>query len=278
MVEARVFPELPLWRWVLGAACAFAVGMAKTGVPGLGILVVPLMVLTVGDARQSAGWLLPLLCTADLFAVVYYRRHARTRRLFYLAPWVLIGMAAGSFALGASERYLRPLVGAIVLAMIALHLRRRRAAAAATPADVPAERGADPGAPAVPPTPAALGRDRMGQAVGFGVVAGFATMVANAAGPVMNLYLLAQRLPKHEFIATGAWFFLVINLSKLPVYRAHGLIGARSLLFDLVLVPAVVTGALSGRAIFDRLPQRGFELIVLSLTTLAALLLLAPRG
>ena len=261
-------PDLPLWRWALGALCAFGVGMAKTGVPGLGILVVPLMVLAVGDARQSAGWLLPLLCTADLFAVVYYRRHAQTRRLFHLAPWVLVGMAAGALALSASERYLRPVVGLIVLAMIGLHLRRRRAAAAA----------ADPDATAIVPDATAVAPERISQSVGFGVVAGFATTVANAAGPVMNLYLLAKRLPKQEFIATGAWFFLVINLSKLPIYAGYRLIGLRSLLFDLVLLPAVVGGALLGRSLFARLPQRAFEVIVLSLTTLAALLLLLPRG
>jgi uncharacterized protein len=271
-----LLPELPLSRWALGALCAFFVGMAKTGVPGLGILVVPLMVLAVGDARLSAGWLLPLLCTADVFAVLYYRRHAQTRRLFSLAPWVLAGMGAGALALAAREQLLRPLVGIIVLAMIGLHLRRRAIAAAATNAP-------GPGLPDAtsPPAPAANGeppRDSIGHAATFGVVAGFATMVANAAGPVMNLYLLAKRLPKQEFIATGAWFFLVINFSKLPVYRAHRLISAQSLLFDLVLVPAVVGGALLGRSLFERLPQRAFEVIVLALTTLAALLLLVPRG
>ena len=56
--------------------CAVFVGIAKTGVPGLAILVVPLMVFVAGDARQSAGWLLPILCTADVFALYYWRRHA----------------------------------------------------------------------------------------------------------------------------------------------------------------------------------------------------------
>jgi uncharacterized protein len=276
-----VFPDLSPAQWTLGAACAFAVGLAKTGVPGFGILVVPLMVLAVGDARQSAGWLLPLLCIADVFAVAYYRRHAQTRQLFHLAPWVLVGMGAGALALGAEERYLRPVVGVIVLAMIGLHLRRRKLAAVAAATDT-APAAPVAGAPSTAPT-AALATapappERVSQAAAFGVVAGFATMVANAAGPVMNLYLLAKRLPKHEFIATGAWFFLIINFSKLPVYRAHGLISARSLLFDLVLLPAVVGGALSGRSVFGRLPQRLFETIVLSLTALAALLLLMPRG
>ena len=81
---------------MLGAACAFFAGIAKTGLPGIGILIVPLMVLVVGDARQSAGWLLPVLCSADVFAVLYWRRHPAAKRLFALAPWVLAGMAGGA--------------------------------------------------------------------------------------------------------------------------------------------------------------------------------------
>jgi uncharacterized membrane protein YfcA len=95
-------------------------------------------------------------------------------------------------------------------------------------------------------------------------------------GPVMNMYLLAKRLPKDEFIATGAWFFLVINLTKVPVYAAQGLIGARSLTFDLLLLPCVVAGSMVGRRVFARIPQRAFEIVVLALTSLAAIALLAP--
>src|SRR5512142_1912458 len=89
-------PELPAWRWMLGATAALLAGVAKTGIPGMGILAVPLMVLAVGDARRSAAWLLPLLCVADVVAVVSYRRHAHARRLFALLPWVLVGMGAGA--------------------------------------------------------------------------------------------------------------------------------------------------------------------------------------
>ena len=113
--------------------------------------------------------------------------------------------------------------------MIALRWLRGRGAAAA----------AEAAAPGRPP------RDRWWQAAGYGASAGFATTVANAAGPVMNLYLLARRLPKHDFVATGAWFFFVVNLMKLPIYAFHGLIGRRSLLFDLALAPAVVAARCS---------------------------------
>ena len=246
-----------LGRFALAALAGLLIGVAKTGIPGFGILAVPLMVLAVGDARHSAAWLLPLLCLADLFAIAAYRRHAHARRLFGLLPWVLGGIGAGAITLAAPERALRLLVAAIVIVMIALRWLRGRGAGVAEAA-----------ATEVPP------RDRWWQAAGYGASAGFATTVANAAGPVMNLYLLARRLPKHDFVATGAWFFFVVNLVKLPIYVGHGLIGRRSLLFDLALAPAVVAGALLGRVVLRRMPQAIFDKLVMALTVGAAALLL----
>jgi uncharacterized protein len=239
-------PSLSPLQWSLGAISAFFVGIAKTGVPGLAILVIPLMVLTVGEAKQSAGWLLPMLCTADVFAVVYWRRHAEARQLFSLAPWVLAGIAAGAAALFLSERVLRPLVGVIVLVMLGAYLIRK------------------------------LRRDSLNSAphpVVYGVTAGFATTVANAAGPVMNLYLLSKRLPKEQFIATGAWFFFLINLTKIPIYLWHHLITPQSLAFDAAVAPAVFCGAVTGRWLVDRIPARLFEALVVLLTAVSTLLL-----
>jgi uncharacterized membrane protein YfcA len=247
-------------RFALAALAGLLIGVAKTGIPGFGILAVPLMVLAVGDARHSAGWLLPLLCLADLFAIAAYRRHAQARRLFGLLPWVLAGIGLGALTLAAPERSMRLLVAAIVIVMIALRWLRGRHS---------------PDAQAAAPAPAAA--DRWWQAAGYGTSAGFATTVANAAGPVMNLYLLARRLPKHEFVATGAWFFFVVNLVKLPIYAGHGLINQRSLAFDLALAPSVVVGALLGRVLLHRLPQATFDRLVMALTVCAAVLLLVQR-
>ncbi|MCE5310619.1 MAG: sulfite exporter TauE/SafE family protein [Acidobacteriales bacterium] len=240
-----MFPHLAVWQWLLGAFCALAVGIAKTGVPGLGILVVPLMVLTVGDARFSAGWLLPMLCTADIFAVILWRRHAAASKLFSLAPWVAAGMILGAAALALPESILRTIVGAIVLLMMFAYLYRRRRGDERIPAH---------------PAP-------------FGVAAGFATTVANAAGPVMNLYLLGKRLTKEEFVATGAWFFFLINLTKLPIYAGHGLFSRTSLLFDAAMVPMIVVGAAAGRWLVNQMSPRIFEVLVIVLTFISTLLL-----
>src|SRR5688572_17293876 len=149
-------------RFALAALAALLIGVAKTGVPGFGILAVPIMVLAVGDARHAAGWLLPLLCVADLAAIAVYRRHAQGRRLAQLAPWVLGGIGVGALTLAAPERSLRLLVAAIVIVMIGLRWLRGRGPVAHDAATPPAA-------------------DRWWQAAGYGVSAGFATTVANAA-------------------------------------------------------------------------------------------------
>lgn len=265
-------PDLALGRWLLAALAALFVGIAKTGVPGFGTLAVPLMVLAVGDARLSAGWLLPLLCVADLFAVAFYLRQSYARRLMALLPWVLAGMALGALALGAPEWVLRPTVAVVVLAMIAVRwVRTRGALFSDSRAPSGSRSSSDVPADASPPP-----STRLNSAV-YGGSAGFATTIANAAGPIMSLYLLAQRLPKDEFVGTGVWFFLIVNLCKVPVYVGHGLITARSLTFDAVLLPAVVLGAVLGRVLLRRLSQGRFERVVLALTVLASALLLIPR-
>jgi uncharacterized membrane protein YfcA len=179
---------------------------------------------------------------ADVFAVVYWRRHAAASRLFSLAPWVVAVVIGGAVALSLPESGVRLLVGAIVGTMLLIYFRRRL---------LPAGRE-------VPVHPAP-----------YGIAAGFATTVANAAGPVMNLYLLSKRLPKEEFVATGAWFFFIINLAKVPIYAGYGLFSVWSLSFDALMFPAVMGGALTGRWLIHRIPNRLFEILVVVLTALS---------
>ena len=238
-------PDFAPWQWLLGALSALAIGLAKTGMPGLGSFVAPLMVLTVGDARYAAAWTLPILSTADVFAVLFWRKHADARKLFSLVPWVAAGMIGGAFALSLSEYTLRRVIGCLVIFMLVVYIARKR--------------------------------NPQGQVAGrpsfYGIVAGFASTVANAAGPVMNMYLLSRKLPKEQFVATGAWFFLVINLAKIPIYSWHHLFSSKSLIFDLFMVPAVVCGAFAGLWVVHRVPQRVFDVMIFALTGISAVVL-----
>ncbi len=247
-----MFPNLAIWQWTLAAFCAFNIGMAKTGVPGLGILAVPLFVLAVGDARLSAGWLLPILLMADLFAVVAYRRHPAAKNLFGLLPSVVVGLATGAFVLSYPERIIRPLLGAIVLLILILFLLRRRG---------------------IDLTPA----NSRWHSPFYGAVAGFATMVANAAGPIMNIYMLTKGLKGEAFVATGAWFFFLVNLSKIPVYTAQHMMSWQSLAFDVALAPPTIAGAILGRKVLAKLPEHVFVNTVIVLAFAATIALMIPR-
>jgi hypothetical protein len=200
----------------------------------------------VGDARLSAGWLLPMICIGDLWALFYWRKRASFPILRELAPWAALGLALGAAALTLPERILRPAVGAIILGMLAIYLRRRFSSA-----------GLSAGAP-----PAL-----------YGSAAGFASTVANAAGPVMNLFLFSRGLAKEQFVATSAWFFFVVNGVKLPIYGWHGLISRESLLFDAWMAPILGIGAVTGRWVLHRIPPKWFEIVVLTLTVASTLLL-----
>lgn len=237
-------PDLAAWQWLLGGFAALLIGVAKTGVPGIGAFIVPLLVITVGDARYAAAWTVGILITGDIIAVVYWHRHAQVRTLLSLIPWVAIGMAGGAWALALSEVTLRRMVGVIILMMVLLSLLQphRRVVAG--------------------------GHNSL-----YGIPAGFATTVANAAGPVMNLYLLSKRLPKEQFVATAAWFFLIVNVSKIPIYSGYGLFTRESLMFDLTMVPIVACGTATGIWLIRRIPQRVFDLLILVLTLAASVAL-----
>ena len=239
-------PELTVSQWLLGGFCALMIGVTKTGAPGFCMLTVPLMVMTVGDARHAVAWTAPMLITGDIFAVAYWRRHAETRALFSLMPWVAAGMVGGGMALGLSEPVVCRVLGFIVLTMLALNILRRW----------------KPGL--------RLG----GHPSLYGIAAGFASTVATSAGPVMNMYLLRKRLPKEQFVATGAWFFFVVNLAKLPIYWSHQLFSRPSLLFDFVMVPVVVCGAIGGLWVVHRMRQRFFDGLIIVMTAISSVLLL----
>ena len=238
-------------QWIALVACAILIGVAKTGLPGAGILAVPLAAMAV-PARESVGLVLPMLIFADLFAVAWYRHHAQWKHLLRLMPWTAGGLLIGFALLNVlSNTYLKPVIGAIVLVM--LTLRFRTMLGKTEPDDKPHH-------PAFAPV--------------MGTAAGATTMLANAAGPVMTHYLLAMKMPKHHFIGTSAWFFFAVNWIKVPFYANQQLITAVSLKTDLLLCPVVAVGAILGILLLKRIPQKLFNTIALLLAGASALKLL----
>jgi uncharacterized membrane protein YfcA len=242
------------WQWPLATLGAFMVGVSKTGIAGLSILFIALFAVIFPSTKQASGLVLPLLILGDMIAVLSYRRHMQWHFLGRLFPWTAVGVVIGFFALAEiSDAVARTLVGGIILSMsVGNYWLRFRAVSAETQQAL----------------------THWGAAAVIGIAAGFTTLVANAAGPLLAIYLIAMRLPKIEFVGTAAVFFALLNVFKVPFMVKLGLVTAQSVEFNLLLAPAVCVGALVGRRLMTRINQKLFEEMALALSAIAGLILL----
>jgi len=226
------------------ALAALLVGFTKTSVGGVGILAVLLMALAI-PGKASPGVLLPMLIVADIFAVVYYRRNCQWGILLKLFPLAAIGVLIGYFAVNIIPVGVFQLaIGGIILVMLVLEL--------------------------------GLPKHKQALVAGWGVTgiigifAGVATMVANAAGPIFGIYLLQMGLSKKEFVGTRSWFFLIVNLFKVPFSVNLGLITTDSLQLNLMFVPVIFIGAVLGKIVLGYLNLTAFKWLIRAAVIVAA--------
>ena len=240
--------------WLFAALGAFMVGVSKAGITGLSILSIALFNHVFASSKQASGLVLPLLIFGDFVAVFAYRKHTQWHFLWRLFPWTAAGVVIGYFTLGRiSDHTARILIGWIIVSLAVLSFWRKFAAA---------------------PTEEKAASFHWSVGAAIGVTAGFITLVANAAGPLMAIYLVAMRLPKMEYVGTAAVFFMLLNLFKVPFMVDLGLITAQSFSFNLMLAPAVLLGALAGRWLLKRVNQNLFEQLVLLLSAVGGILLI----
>ncbi len=237
--------------YALAALAAFCIGMSKAGFSGISLVSVFLLADLYG-AKPSVGIALPMLIVADLIVYPAFLRHGSWKPVWKLLPATLLGIGTGWWLLDAiSNETARKSIGICILSMIALQALRSW-------------------------KPGLTGRLAASRA--FGTSAGFAggvtTTLANAAGPVIQLYLLSRRIPKMELLGIAARFFLLVNLLKLPLTHQLNLITAQSLTENAKLLPAVFTGVFGGKWLIQRVSQRVFEWMIVGFSLLAALRLI----
>jgi hypothetical protein len=238
--------------WILAVTCAVMIGMSKTGIHGIGTLVVPLMAFIFGG-MPSSGMVLPMLIMADIFGVFYYHRSADWKTLIKVLPWAFAGILAGLLTgKNISPVQFKHLIGILVLIslgiMIWQEMKKRQKG------DV------------IPHNPVF--------AIPFGIMGGFSTMIGNAAGPIMSVYLLSMNLAKNRFIGTAAWFFFIVNVFKLPlqIWGWHN-ITLKTLGFNCMLLPAIALGAFAGIRIVKLIPENAYRWFVVAATFISALAL-----
>tara|TARA_A100001011_G_scaffold69876_1_gene71447 strand:- start:2533 stop:3300 length:768 start_codon:yes stop_codon:yes gene_type:complete len=242
-------PYLSL-AFTIALGVAILLGMAKSGIKGLAVLIVTGLALVYG-AKESTGILMPLLICGDILAVVYYKSHVKWVYLIKLLPWMVLGVLVG-VVLGKDlpEDIFKSGMAIIILISVIMMYYWERNKNRKIP-------------------------NHWSFAALMGIMAGFTTMVGNLAGAFSNIYFLAIRLPKNEFIGTSAWLFFIINLFKVPFHVwSWGTINLTSVQISLSLIPGVVIGFGLGVFMVKKINNDKYRQLILLLTGLGGLTIL----
>lgn len=243
--------ELNQIQWITVIIAAFLVGFSKTGINGVTMLIIPILASVFGG-KDSTGIMLPMLLVGDIFAIWYYRHSVKWRNVFSPLPWALIGLALGAIVGNyISDKTFVILIGIIVLFCLCILIYTEQK-----------------GKNVIVPSGAWF-------YILVGILSGFASMLGNAAGPIFSIYLLALGFKKNNFMGTNAWFFFIINLTKLPlqIFVWHN-IGMKSITIAVFMVPIITMGAIIGFIILKKVNEKYFRYMIIAMTAIAAFRLL----
>jgi uncharacterized protein len=245
--------EASVLNWALVALAAFIIGLSKAGIKGIDMMNVTIMAIVFGG-KASTGVVLPLLCLADIMAVKHYHRHAQWDHFRKLLPWMIAGILVGVFVgQDLNESVFRKVMAAIIILTVGVMLLLEFAKRFSIP------------------------HNRFFVAL-MGLAAGFTTMLGNLAGAISNLYFLALRMPKNDFIGTAAWVFLIVNLFKLPLQVIFWKnITPATLWIDLLLLPAVALGFFAGIWLVAKIKDDSYRKVVIVLTLIGAVFIFLKR-
>ena len=242
---------LDMFQWITIIIVAFLIGFSKTGINGVMMLAIPILASVFGG-KNSTGIMLPILLVGDILAICYYHRNAKWKNVVAPLPWAFVGLAAGTVVGNyVSDGTFIKLIGMIVLLCLCILIYIER-------------KGQDFEVP-----------DAAWFYILVGILCGFTTMIGNAAGPIFSVYLLSQKIKKNEFMGISAWFFFIINFTKVPlqVFVWHN-ISIESLLITVIMIPIITLGAILGAFLLKKINEKFFRYLVIVMTAFAAIKLL----
>jgi uncharacterized membrane protein YfcA len=232
------------------AFIALFTGFIKAGLPSLGALLSATVAL-VFPPRDALGITLVYLLIGDTVAVWLYWRLAHWQELKKMIVPVVVGIIAGGFLLNSLDNESLGLaIGVMVLLLVVM----------------------EPVRPQL--TRLAMAHPRTARNTS-GALAGLATTIGNASGPILSIYFLVLNLDKRAFIGTGSIFFMFVNVSKLPIFISQDIFHAQYMVSIALTAPLVYVGAIGGKKFIEWIPQLWFNRVVLLFTAVAGIWLIA---
>ena len=236
--------------WIVAVLAVFIVALSKSGLVGsLGLVAVPLLSLVM-PARDAAGMMLPLLLVMDAIAIWTYRKDCNWRILRIMLPGAMLGTLIGWAPWAVvSDAMVLLFVGVITLLFILdalLPLRKKL-------------EGLPPSKP---------------WGAFWGAFAGFTSFISHTGGPPFQIYVLPQRLSPVNYAGTTAFFFAIVNTSKLIPYFFLGQLNVSNLSYAAILAPLAVVGVLVGVWLVRRISVKRFYQLTYWLVFLLALKLI----
>ena len=242
--------NLSVLQWVAICFAVFLLGLSKSGIKGIGIILIVILAFVFGE-KASTGILLPMLVVADILAVIYYNRHAQWKYIKKLLPWMIAGVLLGVWiGNDISELIFKKMMAIIIIVSVLIMFYSENRKSTSVP------------------------NNRFFSS-GTGLLAGFATMIGNLAGPIANIYFLAMRFPKNQFIGTAAWLFFIINVFKLPFhFFVWKTVTKETLILNTVLIPAVLLGFFLGAYIVKLISNVNYRRFILIVTAAGGIVML----
>ncbi len=242
--------NLSVLQWVAICFAAFLLGLSKSGIKGIGIILVIILAFVFGE-KASTGILLPMLIVADILAVIYYNQHAQWKYIKKLIPWMIAGVLVGVWiGNDISEVIFKKMMAIIIIVSVCIMFYTENKKSTSVPNNL-----------------------FFSSSTGF--LAGFATMIGNLAGPIANIYFLAMRFPKNEFIGTAAWLFFIINVFKLPFhFFVWKTVTKETLILNTVLIPTVFLGFFIGAYLVKLISNVNYRRFILIVTAIGGVVML----
>ena len=236
--------------WAVAIVAVFIVGLSKSGLVGsMGMVAVPMLALVM-PARDATGMMLPVLLAMDAVAIWVYRKDANWHVLRIMLPGAMVGTILGwllwSVVTDAQVLLAVGIITVLFMLDALLPIRKR-----------------------LPNTPPSRGWGAF-----WGGAAGLTSFISHTGGPPFQIYTLPLGMSPTVYSATTAFFFAIVNTSKLIPFYFLGTLSVSNLELSAILIPFGLAGVALGVFLVRRISTKAFYAIAYALILLLGIKIL----